>query len=75
MHLGETRGHQRDRVVGSRAALGVMPTISVNRELNEPSDVDPTAIHAEVTVSPARSRAMARGYTRARTASSPLSAR
>jgi hypothetical protein len=28
---------------------GVSPTISVKRELNEPSDVHPTATHASVT--------------------------
>ena len=55
-----------DRVVlAARYALGVSPTISVNRELNEPSEVQPTAMHASVTLhrrraaapSPARSGA------------------
>ncbi len=44
----------------ARYALGVSPTTSENRALNEPSEVDPTAIQASVTVEPARSRAIAR---------------
>src|SRR5690242_7896567 len=39
---------------------GVSPTISLNRELNEPSDVQPTVTHASVTDIPWRSRALAR---------------
>src|SRR6266571_60498 len=34
----------------ARYALGVIPTISVNRELNEPREVQPTSIHASVTL-------------------------
>jgi hypothetical protein len=33
----------------ARYCDGVSPTISVKRELNEPSDVHPTAMHASVT--------------------------
>jgi hypothetical protein len=43
-----------------RYELGVSPTISVKRELNEPSEVQPTAMQASVTLIPARSSAMAR---------------
>ncbi len=35
-----------------RYEVGVSPTISVNRELNEPSDVQPTVMHASVTTHP-----------------------
>jgi hypothetical protein len=46
-------------------ALGLSPTISVNRELNDPSDVQPTSMHTSVTVrSPRRSSAMARSMRR-----------
>ena len=47
-----------------RYAVGVSPTISVNRELNEPSEVQPTAMHASVTLTPARSSAIARSIRR-----------
>lgn len=43
-----------------RYSLGVMPTISVKRELNEPKDVQPTSMQASVTLVPERSNAMAR---------------
>src|SRR4051812_42125626 len=33
----------------ARYCDGVTPTISVNRELNEPSDVQPTVTHVSVT--------------------------
>ena len=36
----------------ARYAVGVMPTISVNRLLNEPSEVQPTRMHASVTDAP-----------------------
>ena len=43
----------------ARYALGVTPTSSVNRELNEPREVQPTSMHASVTLMPARSSAIA----------------
>ena len=48
----------------ARYALGVTPTSSVNRELNEPREVQPTAIHASVTLMPPRSSAIARSTRR-----------
>ena len=36
----------------ARYCDGVSPTISVNRELNEPSDVQPTATQVSVTYIP-----------------------
>ena len=48
----------------ARYALGVWPTSSVKRELNEPSEVQPTAMQASVTLEPARSRAIARSILR-----------
>jgi hypothetical protein len=49
----------------ARYALGDVPTSSVNRELNEPSDVKPTAKHTSVTyMSPRLSRALARSILR-----------
>ena len=47
-----------------RYAVGVSPTISANRELNEPSEVQPTSMHASVTLTPARSNAIARSILR-----------
>ena len=47
-----------------RYALGVSPTSSVKRELNEPSEVQPTVMHASVTLIPARSSAIARSIRR-----------
>lgn len=47
-----------------RYALGVSPTTSVNRELNEPSDVQPTVMHASVTLMPLRSSVIARSIRR-----------
>ena len=41
-----------------------MPTISVKRELKEPSDVQPTAMHESVTDVPLRRRALARSMRR-----------
>ena len=43
---------------------GVSPTISVNRELNEPSEVQPTAMHVSVTLIPCRRKALARSMRR-----------
>src|SRR5438270_11806835 len=48
----------------ARYCEGVSPTISVNRELNEPSDVQPTAMHVSVTDVPPRSNALARSMRR-----------
>ena len=48
----------------ARYALGVSPTSSVNRALNEPSEVQPTAMHASVTLTPDRSNAIARSIRR-----------
>ena len=45
-----------------RYELGVSPTISVNEELNEPSEVAPTAVQASVTDAPARSTNQATTY-------------
>lgn len=47
-----------------RYSDGLMPTISEKRELNEPSDVQPTAMQASVTDAPARSRVCARSIRR-----------
>lgn len=43
-----------------RYSDGVVPTISVKRELNEPSDVQPTMTHVSVTDFPWRRSAFAR---------------
>ena len=43
---------------------GVCPTISVKRELNEPSDVQPTAMHVSVTDIPWRRKDLARSMRR-----------
>jgi uncharacterized membrane protein len=48
----------------ARYALGVWPTSSVKRELNEPSEVQPTAMQASVTLEPARRSAIARSIRR-----------
>src|SRR3954447_23497548 len=48
----------------ARYCEGVSPMISVNRELNEPSDVQPTAKHVSVTDIPRRSSALARSMRR-----------
>ena len=49
----------------ARYELGLSPTSSVNRELNDPSDVQPTAKQTSVTVrSPRRSSALARSIRR-----------
>jgi hypothetical protein len=48
----------------TRYALGVCPTSSVKRELNEPREVHPTAMQASVTLEPARSSAIARSIRR-----------
>ncbi|MGI8985716.1 MAG: hypothetical protein ACR2GM_02795 [Nocardioidaceae bacterium] len=45
-HEGTT---SRSRWSRARYCDGVWPTISVNRELNEPSDVQPTATQVSVT--------------------------
>src|SRR6185312_4973013 len=47
-----------------RYVLGLCPTSSVNRELNEPRDVQPTAMQVSVTLEPLRSRAIARSIRR-----------
>ena len=54
------------RSLWSRARYcdGVMPTISVKRELNEPSDVQPTATQLFVTDFPSRRRDFARSMRR-----------
>ena len=62
MHDGTTT-----RPVWSRAryCVGVSPTISVKRELNEPSEVQPTAMQTSVTdISPWRRSACARSILR-----------
>ena len=43
---------------------GVSPTISVKRELNDPSDVQPTATQVSVTDIPWRRKALARSMRR-----------
>lgn len=48
----------------ARYAVGGSPTSSLNRELNEPSDVQPTSMHASVTLVPPRSSAIARSMRR-----------
>ncbi len=48
----------------ARYCEGVSPTISVNRELNEPSDEQPTVKHACVTDAPSRKSAFARSMRR-----------
>src|SRR5260370_42357414 len=49
----------------ARYALGDSPTSSVKRELNEPSEVQPTAKHASVTdTSPRLNRVLARSILR-----------
>ena len=49
----------------ARYALGVSPTISVNRALNDPSEVQPTSMHTSVTErSPRRRSAIARSIRR-----------
>ena len=49
----------------ARYSLGVLPMSSVNRALNEPSEVQPTAMHTSVTdSSPRRSSAAARSTRR-----------
>ncbi len=48
----------------ARYALGDSPTSSQNRKLNEPSEVQPTAMHASVTLAPVRSSAIARSIRR-----------
>ncbi|GAA3163245.1 hypothetical protein GCM10017688_07300 [Streptomyces ramulosus] len=52
----------------ARYALGLSPTSSVKRELNDPSDVHPTAKQTSVTdMSPRRSNAFARSIRRVMT--------
>src|SRR5262245_24768094 len=48
----------------ARYCDGVSPTISVKRELNEPSDVQPTAKHVSVTDMPWRRSDLARSIRR-----------
>src|SRR5262245_135352 len=48
----------------ARYSDGVSPTICVKLELNDPSDVQPTATHASVTDIPERSNAFARSMRR-----------
>ena len=48
----------------ARYCDGVSPTISLKRELNEPSDVQPTATHESVTDIPCRRSAFARSMRR-----------
>ena len=61
-----THGGTTSRSLWSRARYcdGVSPTISVKRELNEPSDVQPTAKQVSVTDIPWRSSAFARSMRR-----------
>lgn len=47
-----------------RYAVGVSPVMVVKLVLNEPSDVQPTAMQASVTLEPARSNAIARSMRR-----------
>ena len=47
-----------------RYCEGVSPTISVKRELNEPSDVQPTAKQVSVTDIPWRRKDLARSMRR-----------
>ena len=52
-------------VAAGPVELGLSPTSSVNRELNDPSEVQPTAKQTSVTVrSPRRSSALARSIRR-----------
>src|SRR6266571_1364368 len=60
-HDGTT---SRSRWSRARYCDGVSPTISVKRELNEPSDVQPTATQVSVTDIPWRSSAFARSMRR-----------
>jgi hypothetical protein len=60
-HDGTT---SRSRWSRARYCDGVSPTISVKRELNEPSDVQPTATQVSVTDIPCRSSAFARSMRR-----------
>src|SRR5690242_646129 len=60
-HDGTT---SRSRWSRARYCDGVSPTISVKRELNEPSDVHPTAKQASVTDMPLRRNALARSMRR-----------
>jgi hypothetical protein len=57
-----THGGTISRLRWSRARYrdGVSPTISVKRELNEPSEVAPIAMQVSVTEAPCRNRAFAR---------------
>src|SRR3954466_13669887 len=61
-----THDGMTSRLRWSRARYcdGASPTISVNRELNEPSDVQPTATQVSVTDIPLRRRAFARSMRR-----------
>lgn len=61
MHAGMVVTAECSRILYS---LGVSPVISVNRELNEPSEVQPTCMQASVTLTPARKSAMARSMRR-----------
>ena len=60
-HDGTT---SRSRWSRWRYREGDTPTISVKRELNEPSDVQPTATQVSVTDCPWRRRAFARSMRR-----------
>src|SRR5688500_7059781 len=60
-HAGTT---SRSRWSRARYCDGVAPTISVKRELNEPSDVQPTAKQVSVTDIPWRRWAFARSMRR-----------
>src|SRR3954452_11147160 len=61
-----TQAGTTSRSLWSRARYcdGVSPTISVNLELNEPNEVQPTATHASVTDMPCRNNAWARSMRR-----------
>ena len=48
----------------ARYSVGVIPTISLNFELNEPREVQPTAMQASVTLIPPRISAIARSIRR-----------
>src|SRR4051812_47870692 len=60
-HEGTT---SQSRWSWARYCEGGLPTISVKRELNEPSDVQPTVTQASVTDIPCRSSAFARSMRR-----------
>jgi hypothetical protein len=53
LQIGLRRAAEGDRPSRRRCAPDI-PTTSVNRELNKPSEVQPTSMQASVTLAPAR---------------------